>query len=176
MSLPTDYASRKALPIFDGVLMYFPDAIAAIAAVSVAGNSQHNPGEKLHWAREKSTDQLNTAQRHMMDHGMGNVRDTDGTYHIAKAAWRLLAELQLTIERGRVQTPKPTTFLDIQEAGHGETEGSNPEQDSLLGVRSSGAAQVPDAGSSPRGERQGAGDAGGQSRSDVIFHKSEDRR
>lgn len=172
MSLPTDYASRKALPIFDGVLMYFPDAIAAVAAVSVAGNSQHNPGEKLHWAREKSTDQLNTAQRHMMDHGMGNVRDTDGTYHIAKAAWRLLAELQLTIEQERKQNPTITAGG----LGGGETQGGSQEQDSIFGVRSSWAAQVSNAGSSPRGERQGAGDAGSQSRSDVIFHKSEDRR
>lgn len=97
--LPNDYAARKALPIFDGVLMYFPDAIAAVAAVSLAGNRQHNPGEPLHWAREKSTDQFNTAVRHMMDHGMGNSTDTDGTYHLAKAAWRILAALQLAIEQ-----------------------------------------------------------------------------
>lgn len=102
MGLPTDDKARKALPIFTGVLMYFPDAIAAVAEVSRLGNEQHNPGEPLHWAREKSTDQLNTAQRHMMDHGVGNVHDTDGAYHLAKAIWRLAAELQLTIERERV--------------------------------------------------------------------------
>jgi hypothetical protein len=104
MPLPTDYKARKGLPIFDGVLMYFPDAIAAVAAVSVAGNSQHNPGEKLHWARDKSTDQLNTAVRHMMDHGAGNMKDTDGTYHMAKAAWRCLAELQVTLEKAAAET------------------------------------------------------------------------
>jgi hypothetical protein len=93
-----DYEGRKAVPIFDGVLMYFPDAIAAVAAVSVLGNKQHNPGEKLHWARGKSMDQTNTAIRHMMDHGRGEVKDTDGAYHLAKAAWRVLAELQLAIE------------------------------------------------------------------------------
>lgn len=101
MTLPTDYAARKALPIFDGVLMYFPLAIQAVASVSVAGNEQHNPGEKLHWAREKSTDQMNTLLRHMMDHGTGTTKDIDGQYHMAKAAWRALAELQLTLERER---------------------------------------------------------------------------
>ncbi len=30
---------------------------------------------------------------------MGNVIDVDNTYHLAKAVWRLLAELQLTIEK-----------------------------------------------------------------------------
>lgn len=95
----TTDAARKALPVFRGVLGYFPDAILAVAAVSKAGNDQHNPGEPLHWARGKSTEQMDTALRHMMDHALGNPRDTDGTYHMAKAAWRCLAELQLAIER-----------------------------------------------------------------------------
>ncbi len=98
MSLPTDDKARKALPVFRGPLMYFPDAFMAVAAVCKAGNDQHNPGQPLHWAREKSTEQMDTALRHMIDHGIGNRRDIDGTYHLAKAAWRILAELQLTIE------------------------------------------------------------------------------
>jgi hypothetical protein len=97
--LPVNDAARKALPIWDGVLMYFPAALLEVARVSRVGNDQHNPNQPLHWAREKSTDQMNTALRHMMDHGTGNLRDTDGTYHLAKAIWRLCAELQLTIER-----------------------------------------------------------------------------
>jgi hypothetical protein len=80
--------------------MYFPDAIAAVAVVSKKGNDQHNPGEPLHWAREKSTEQMDTAIRHCIDHGTGVVKDAkDDTYHLAKAAWRILAELQTTIER-----------------------------------------------------------------------------
>ncbi|MBP8231779.1 MAG: hypothetical protein KAY22_05695 [Rhizorhabdus sp.] len=98
MSLPTDDAARKALPIFDGVLMYFPDAVAEVAAVSKAGNDQHNPGEPLHWARGKSMDQFNTALRHLMDHRLGTARDTDGRMHLGKAAWRVLAALQLALE------------------------------------------------------------------------------
>lgn len=98
---PESAEGRKAHPVFTGVLMYFPDAIAAVAHVSKVGNDQHNPGQPLHWAREKSTDQMDTAARHQMDHGVGNIKDTDGTYHLAKAAWRILAELQLTIEKER---------------------------------------------------------------------------
>lgn len=101
MSLPTDYDARKALPVYDFLVGYFPDAFVEVVRVAVAGNQQHNPGEHLHWAREKSTDQLNTALRHMMDHGTGNTLDTDGTYHLAKAIWRLSAELQLLVERAR---------------------------------------------------------------------------
>ena len=103
MSLPADDTARKALPIFDGVLMYFPDAVSAVAEVSRIGNEQHNPGEPLHWARGKSMDQFNTMLRHAMDHRMGQRYDTDGGRHLAKAAWRILAALQLDIEAERVE-------------------------------------------------------------------------
>lgn len=100
MSLPTDAKARKALPVYTYITEYFPDALIAEVEVSVAGNTQHNAGEPLHWAREKSTDQLDSAFRHMLDHKK-NPRDTDGMYHLAKAVWRLKAELQLLIERER---------------------------------------------------------------------------
>lgn len=115
MTLPTDYDARKAIPIFDGFLMYFPDACAAVATVSKIGNDQHNPGEPLHWARGKSMDQFNTAVRHLMDHGAGARYDSDGGRHLAKAAWRVLAALQLDIEKEQLclvdttsNTKKPT--------------------------------------------------------------------
>lgn len=101
MSLPTDDKARKALPIWTFLMGYFPDALLAVVGVAVKGNEQHNPGQPLHWAREKSTDQLNTAFRHMWDHGRGTTKDTDGQYHLAKAIWRLSAELQLLIEAER---------------------------------------------------------------------------
>lgn len=96
--LPTDAKARKAVPIYSGVLMYFPDAIAAVAACSKAGNDQHNPGQPLHWAREKSTDHHDCIARHLMEAGM---RDSDGIRHSAKLAWRALAALQLEIEAER---------------------------------------------------------------------------
>lgn len=96
--LPTEDKARKALPIFDGCLMYFPDALLAVSEVSRIGNEQHNPGEPLHWARGKSMDQFNTGLRHQMDHRLGVRYDSDGARHLAKAAWRILAALQLDIE------------------------------------------------------------------------------
>jgi hypothetical protein len=100
--LPTDYKARKALPLYTFLTQYFPDAIVELVKVSVAGNEQHNPGEPLHWERSKSQDQLNTAMRHQFDHGAGRVYDEDGTMHLAKAAWRLLAEIQLISETHQV--------------------------------------------------------------------------
>lgn len=96
--LPTSAAARKAVPITTGVLDYFPDAIAAVAELSRVGNEQHNPGQPLHWAREKSTDHADCIARHLLDRGR---LDTDGQRHSAKVAWRALALLQLEIEDGR---------------------------------------------------------------------------
>lgn len=97
--LPSDPKARKSLPIWTGVIMYFPDVWAEVAKVSVLGNEQHNPGQPLHWSRGKSTDQMDSAFRHMLDHAQGRALDSDGAYHLAKAIWRLSAELQLCIER-----------------------------------------------------------------------------
>ena len=95
MALPSNAADRKKVPITTGVLDYFPDAIAAVAEVSRIGNDQHNPGEPLHWAREKSTDHENCIARHLIERG---TLDVDGARHSAKMAWRALALLQLEIE------------------------------------------------------------------------------
>lgn len=96
--LTTDAAERKRLQLWTFLMNYFPDAFLAVLDVSIKGNDQHNPGQDLHWAREKSKDQMNTAFRHMWDYGRGVRKDTDGCYHLAKAIWRLSAELQLNIE------------------------------------------------------------------------------
>ncbi len=112
-ALPTGYDERKALPLFDFLTQYFPLAVVELVKVSVAGNAQHNPGERLHWARGKSMDQLNTAMRHMFDHGMGETFDASDLaagrgeiMHLAKAAWRLMAEIQLIVE-ARATSPAP---------------------------------------------------------------------
>ena len=93
--LPQDPAERKLVPLCSGVLDYFPKALAEIARVSYAGNQQHNPGEPMHWARGKSTDFADTILRHMVERG---TRDVDGQRHTAKAAWRILAMLEVEIE------------------------------------------------------------------------------
>lgn len=98
MSLPFSAKDRKTYPVTSGVLDYFPDAIAEVAHVSYSGNNQHNPGEKLHWAREKSTDHADCIGRHLIQRG---TFDSDGERHSAKLAWRALALLQEEIENDR---------------------------------------------------------------------------
>lgn len=99
--MPRAAAERKNYPLYLGLFKYFPDALLAVANVSKVGNDQHNPGEPIHWARGKSMDQLDCLLRHVMEAG---TVDTDGIRHMAKAAWRALAELQLEIERDATTT------------------------------------------------------------------------
>lgn len=94
--LPSDAAARNGYPMADGLLYYFPAALAAVAKVSKIGNDQHNPGQPMHWARGKSTDHENKIIRHLADAG---TLDSDGTRHSAKVAWRALALLQEELER-----------------------------------------------------------------------------
>lgn len=94
-TLPSEGKERKKFPVASGVLDYFPDAFVAVSEVSWAGNEQHNPGQPLHWAREKSTDQADTMIRHFLERG---TLDDDKIRHTAKMAWRALAILQLEIE------------------------------------------------------------------------------
>jgi hypothetical protein len=101
--LPTDAKERKRIPLYSGLVKYFPDALVEVAKVSFAGNEQHNPGQPLHWAREKSTDQEDTLMRHLFESGS---IDVDGQRHSAKLAWRALAVLQLEIEHDRVEALK----------------------------------------------------------------------
>ena len=105
-----DYHGRKENPMFFFLTRYFPKALVAVMRVAVEGNKQHNKDLDpidIHWARGKSMDQLNTALRHLFDHGtLEDPRDTDGTYHLAKAAWRVLAELELMIEADMAKSPK----------------------------------------------------------------------
>ncbi len=96
LSLPDDDAVRGEFPMFDGLLAYFPNALAEVSRVSKIGNDQHNPGQPMHWDRSKSTDHENKILRHLVDVGKFDGR---GVRHSARLAWRALALLQEELER-----------------------------------------------------------------------------
>ncbi len=91
----SEHARRKAAPLGRWMVGYFPLALMELAKLSLAANDQHNPGEPMHWARDKSTDHLDCAARHLLDAGK---IDNDGERHTAKMAWRALALLQEELE------------------------------------------------------------------------------
>lgn len=109
--IPHSAQARKETPIATGVLAYFPDAIAEVAKVSYIGNDQHNPGQSLHWARDKSTDHSDSAARHITEYldakrqnpNVAVPRDAKGNSLLAQAAWRVLAQNQLDIEKEKAK-------------------------------------------------------------------------
>jgi hypothetical protein len=112
MTLPTDAAGRGEFPLADGLLFYFPDALAWVSRCSKVGNDQHNPGEPMHWAMDKSTDHANKILRHLLETG---TDDSDGIPHSVKVAWRALAMAQedlmarkgAGIPRNATKSPEP---------------------------------------------------------------------
>lgn len=94
---------RKEYPMATGCIDYFPDALAEVSHVSFLGNQKHNPGQPLHWSRSKSADHADCVIRHYSTRG-----DMDGqVLHLAEAAWRALADLQLALEAKHNLAPPP---------------------------------------------------------------------
>lgn len=79
---PEDSAARKTYPMYSGLLMYFPSALAAVARHSYLGNEKHNPGQPLHHDRAKSGDEADALLRHLAEGDLVGV------------AWRALSLLQ----------------------------------------------------------------------------------
>jgi hypothetical protein len=95
---PMTSEERKQYPLTTGVIDYFPDALLYVAHVSYVANEQHNPGEKMHWAKENSIGYGDQIGRHLI--GRDKV-DDDNLLHAGKLAWRSLEYLQRLIEKKR---------------------------------------------------------------------------
>ncbi len=97
-AMPLDSAERKGVPIHSGVIRYFPAALVAAAKVSKYGNDKHNPGQPLHWAREKSSDHADCISRHLIDMDERGGYDENGIPQVAYIVWRAMALAQIWLE------------------------------------------------------------------------------
>lgn len=117
-------AERKTYPMAEGLMDYFPDALAVVANVSWVGNAKHNgPGTPLHHSRGKSMDHADCCARHLLERGGFDVVVIEGVEHrirhTAALAWRALALLQEELE-GEMGLPLPRNayFDDEPAAAH----------------------------------------------------------
>lgn len=95
-SLSSD--ARKEVAVARGLFAYFPDALALVARHSVRSNEKHNPGQPVHWSREKSSDHEDCIARHSLSVAVNpDALDGDAP-HIICRAWRALAALQVWVE------------------------------------------------------------------------------
>lgn len=104
--MSVDSAVRKLMPVATGCYAYFPDALLLVSWVSRVGNEKHNPGEPLHWAKGKSTDQSDCEARHQLDAFRNmppdpGLEDLGRLGHLASKAWRALADLQTACDEER---------------------------------------------------------------------------
>jgi hypothetical protein len=90
-------AERKAAPLWSGVMLFFPDALMAVARLSKKANDKHNPGMPLHWSKEKSNDHGDCLTRHQLE--PEKMDEETQEIHAVHVAWRALAQLQIIIER-----------------------------------------------------------------------------
>ena len=95
-SLPDDATKRNEYPMADGLLDYFPNALAEVSRLSHLATLQHHPDQPMHWDRSKSSDHRNKIMRHLIDAG---GLDDKGLRHSTMVAWRSLALLHDELER-----------------------------------------------------------------------------
>ena len=115
MPLPRNAKARKEIPIYSGFISYFPDAIAAVASHSFQSNEQHNPGEPLHWARDKSTDQMDALSRHLTE--LPQAENLIEDIQLLKAiVWRAMAQLQLKCEQRNAMENAVSSSIAVQQA------------------------------------------------------------
>jgi hypothetical protein len=80
----------------DIAVEYFPDALAEVGKLCVVMNEKHNPGEPVHWTREKSNDHWGSWGRHMRDRG--KIDPESNLPHDTSWLWRTCAINQIRIE------------------------------------------------------------------------------
>jgi hypothetical protein len=94
------YDSDK-LPIYQGFIKYFPRAIAAVTAVSLAGANKYAGGKfptKWRDIPEWSVRLPDAQMRHMLEEAKGNLIDDETKcLHLAQQAWNALARLELLL-------------------------------------------------------------------------------
>ena len=92
-------AERKEFAVFQGFKRYFPLAMMLIARHSVRMNEKHNPGEPVHWAKEKSKDHDDCIERHGISIAINpDSVDSDGAYHMICRGWRAMAAIEIWAE------------------------------------------------------------------------------
>jgi hypothetical protein len=128
--IPQDSAARKRAPMATGLLDYFSAALFAVAEHSHASNEKHNPGEPLHWSRNKSGDHADCIARHLVERG---GFDNEGRRHSASLAWRALALLQEELEAEGAAPSRASRFVAKETVSSVDRE-AGVQQPALLNV------------------------------------------
>ena len=71
-------------------MMYFPNAFLAKARHSWESNEKHNPGQPMHWSKDKSIGDGNQVMRHLIEamEAMSCGDTHAAQYHLTATSWR----------------------------------------------------------------------------------------
>jgi hypothetical protein len=117
-------AQRKDVPLYRGFVQYFPDAMCAVAELSMLASKQHGHAE-IHWDKNKSNDHLDCLLRHLVQ---ADEYDTDGVLHATKVAWRAMAHLQIVLDREREDQMAARSVRGAGSSESSETQDNEDEE------------------------------------------------
>lgn len=117
-------AQRKDVPLYRGFVQYFPDAMCAVAELSMLASKQHGHTE-IHWDKNKSNDHLDCLLRHLVQ---ADEYDTDGVLHATKVAWRAMAHLQIVLDRERDMEAAAEAVAALGSSESSETQDNEDEE------------------------------------------------
>lgn len=147
MALPTDPKARKQIPVYRGMLRYFPNTCAAVAQLSMIASEQHGH-DQLHWDPNKSSDQPDAEARHMLELAMAengeiDFRDDDGVHWLVKKAWRALADCEQAHRNGtNIYAIDPHKIQSVESSSN--LKESNSEHPDNSNLRHTGEGEAVD--------------------------------
>lgn len=101
MSEAADKQKAAKVPVWEGVLNYFPAALLAVGAISKFGSAKHNDGKfPTLWRKYPTVTYGNALSRHILDEcRTGDSYDGESNMlHAAHEAWNALARLEKLLE------------------------------------------------------------------------------
>lgn len=115
--LPEDSAERKRIPLYSGLVRYFPSALVGVSRVSYEGNRKHNGDAPLSHDRSKSGDELDALVRHLFEAASElPLQEFPGVEIEDHISWRALAYSQKQKEaRGAPIAPAATNVTKAEE-------------------------------------------------------------
>jgi Domain of unknown function (DUF5664) len=107
MVTKADKQKAAKVPVWQGVIAYFSNALHAVGAISKFGAAKHNEGKMpTTWRAYECNVYADALARHIFEEGKGDLYDSEsGMLHAGHEAWNALARLEKLLEVHPLQKP-----------------------------------------------------------------------
>ena len=95
-----DQQKAAKVPVWQGVISYFSNALHAVGSISKFGAAKHNEGKMpTKWRAYECSVYADALARHIFEEGKGDLYDSEsGMLHAGHEAWNALARLEKLLE------------------------------------------------------------------------------